>query len=257
MKGKQYKELFSRNIGIISKKEQEILKQSSIGIAGVGSDGGLLAERLVRFGIGKILLADFDCFQIDNINRQFGANFKTLGKNKAEIVGKELKLINPNLKLHIFKEGITKENIEEFVRKADVIVDEIDYLNPETSIMINREARKQKKYVFMGANIGWGASIFCFSPRGMSFEKYFEYNQSSGEINLLKYVKKVPSYFSKKMVKKIIKKKISIPSISSSVALVASFLSSELIFFLLKKKKPIIVPKFIFIDAFKRKVEIR
>lgn len=253
----RYKELFLRNLGLISEKEQNILKKTSIGIAGTGSDGGLLAERLVRFGIGKILLADPDCFEKDNINRQFGANFKSLGKNKAEVIGKELKLINPTLKLIIFKEGVTKENVKKFVKESNVIVDEIDYMRPEISVMLNQEARKQGKYVFMGANIGWGVSIFCFSPKGISFEKYFQYNPQNHEINLLQYVKKIPNYFDKKLVKDVLSKKRAIPNVSSSVGLVASLLSSEIILFLLKKKRPIVVPKFIFFDAFERKIEIR
>lgn len=38
---------FSRNIGLISPAEQERLSQAIVVIAGTGTDGGLLAERLV------------------------------------------------------------------------------------------------------------------------------------------------------------------------------------------------------------------
>ena len=48
--------IFSRNIGLISEKGQELLADTCIAIAGVGGDGGLLAERLVRFGIGKLIM---------------------------------------------------------------------------------------------------------------------------------------------------------------------------------------------------------
>lgn len=252
-----YERLFSRNLGLISKKEQKVLKNTSIGIAGVGSDGGLLAERLVRFGIGKIILADPDCFELNNINRQFGANIETVGKNKAQIIAKELKLINPNLKIIVFKEGLTPSNVKKFVDHSTVIVDEIDYLKPEISVLLHREARNQKKYIFMAANIGWGVSIFCFSPTGMSFEEYFQYNLATKTINLFRYVKKIPKYFNQQTVNKVINQKIPIPNISSSVGLAASLLSAEIILFLLKKRKPIFVPKIIFFDAYTRKIEIR
>ena len=53
-----YKEIFFRNGGLISETEQDILRRSSVAIAGVGGVGGLLAERLVRIGIGRIKITD-------------------------------------------------------------------------------------------------------------------------------------------------------------------------------------------------------
>ena len=55
---KLYNELFSRNIGVFSESEQEKLRHSTIAISGVGGVGGLLAERLVRLGIGRIKITD-------------------------------------------------------------------------------------------------------------------------------------------------------------------------------------------------------
>jgi len=49
-----YKEIFFRNGGLINETEQNILRRSSVAIAGVGGVGGLLAERLIRIGIGRI-----------------------------------------------------------------------------------------------------------------------------------------------------------------------------------------------------------
>ncbi|MGB9743244.1 MAG: ThiF family adenylyltransferase [Minisyncoccales bacterium] len=252
-----YQKLFKRNIGFISEKEQKKLAQTSISIAGLGADGGLLAERLVRFGIGKFVLADPDAFEPSNTNRQFGANFKTFGKNKAKVIARELTLINPKIKITIFDKGVNKFNVSEFVKKSDIVVDEIEYLNHEISILLAQEARKQNKYLFMGANIGWGASIFCFSPKGMTLEKYFQYDPKTKKINLIRYVKKVPSYFNKNLLKKVISRKIPIPSLSSSVGLTSSLLTNEIILFIIKKRKPIIAPKFLFFDNLNLKLEKR
>ena len=104
---------FSRNKGLISETEQEQLNQTTIALVGAGGDGGLLAERLIRFGIGKLILTDPESFEPANINRQFAANQKNIGKNKAEAVADELLLINPNLEVIFYKEGITKENVIE------------------------------------------------------------------------------------------------------------------------------------------------
>lgn len=253
----KYEELFWRNLGFIDKQEQQKLSHFSIGIAGMGADGGLLAERLVRFGIGKIVLADPEVFEPSNINRQFAANIKNIKKNKAEVIAKELTLINPRLKVVVFNKGINKSNVSKFVKEVQIIVDEIEYLNPKLSVLLAQETRKQRKYLFMGANVGWGGSILCFSPKGMTFEKYFQYDPSTNNINLLQYVKKIPAYFDRQLIQKIIKREIVIPSLSSSVGLVTSLLSSEIILFIIGKKRPALAPRILFFDAFERKIEIR
>ncbi len=253
----KYEELFCRNIGFINKQEQQKLSRFSIGIAGMGADGGLLAERLVRFGIGKIVLADPEVFEPSNVNRQFAANIRNIKKNKAEVIAKELILINPRLEVVVFNKGVNRTNVGNFVREAEIIVDEIEYLNHELSVLLARETRKQYKYLFMGANIGWGGSILCFSPKEMSFEKYFQYDPLTKKINLLRYVKKIPEYFDRRLIQKIIKREIIIPSLASSVGLVTSLLSSEIILFILGKKRPISVPRILFFDAFERKIKIR
>ena len=53
-----YRSIFSRNIGFFTESEQEKLRRSTIGIAGMGGVGGLLAERLTRLGIGQLKILD-------------------------------------------------------------------------------------------------------------------------------------------------------------------------------------------------------
>lgn len=252
-----YQEFFKRNIGFITPNQQKKIKTLSIGIAGAGGDGGLLAERLVRFGIGKIVMAEPDKFDKSNINRQYACNIKSINKNKAEVIAKELQLINPNLKVVIFNEGINGKNVKEFVSQSDVIIDEIEYSIPSISVGLAQEARRQNKYVFMGANIGWGASIFCFSPKGMTFEKYFRYDPKTDTIDPIRYVNKIPRYFDKKLLAKVLGGKIPMPGLSSSVGLVASFVSSQVINFAITGKPKAVAPRFWFVDSWEMKIEKR
>jgi len=241
---------FSRNSGLISESEQEKLFQTTVAIAGAGGDGGLLAERLVRFGIGKIILADPEVFEPANINRQFASSVNNLGRNKAEAVAEELLKINPALSVKVYNNGLTKENVNAFVGQADIVVDEIEYSLPTLSVMLHREARAQNKHVFMGANIGWGASAFCFSPEGQTFENHFEYDEEGQTINPLKYAPGIPAYFENEVVEQILSGNQAMPALSSSVSLVASTISNEIIFFITRKRKPVVAPDFIFIDLF-------
>src|SRR5580698_1048987 len=147
--------LFARNSGLISAEEQERLWETTVLIAGTGGDGGLLAERLARTGVGHLILADPEAFDASNVNRQYAANRLTVGINKATAVARELALINPEMKITVCAEGITPENATQLAQQADVIVDEIEYTMPGVSVLLHQAARRQGKHVFMGANIGW------------------------------------------------------------------------------------------------------
>lgn len=244
------KEYFSRNKGLITEEEQKTLADTCIAIAGAGGDGGLLAERLIRSGIGKLILADPEQFEPANINRQFAANIETIGKNKATEVAKALRLINPNARIIVYEEGITADNVSDIVSMADILIDEIEYSLPSISVMLHREARRQGKYVFMGANIGWGASIFCFSPKGTSFETHFEYNETAESINPLRYLKTQPEYISDETVTNILTGQMAMPAVASSVSLVAAVISQQVILFIIGKRQPLFMPEFITIDLY-------
>src|SRR3989338_5855707 len=86
-----YHEAFSRNEGLISKEEQEILRNSRIAIPGLGGVGGVHLMTLARMGIGKFHIADSDQFNLANFNRQYGANLSTLGKDKTEVMNQMVK----------------------------------------------------------------------------------------------------------------------------------------------------------------------
>ncbi|MBI1833752.1 MAG: ThiF family adenylyltransferase [Candidatus Andersenbacteria bacterium] len=252
---------FSRNIGLISPPEQEKLLQSKVAIAGTGTDGGLLAERLVRAGIGSLHLADPEVFEEANLNRQFGCDTATIGQNKAVVVGRLLQQINPDTKIEVFDQGVTEENISEFVAGAGIVVDEIEYHRFDLSLLLHREARKQGKLVYLGANVGWGANLFIFSPDGMTLEEYvgFPVDASLDDARAFiippeKFSPNIPPYWSQELLSQIIHNEIPIPSISPAAALVAALLSTAIIFKLAKNKEYGIVPRFTCIDLYTEKV---
>src|SRR5690348_8583872 len=90
---KYYTERVDRNIGWISPEEQQFLKEKTVGISGCGGMGGLLAQILVRAGVGTIKIADNSTFDESNINRQFGATRSTIGVSKAAATAKALRSI--------------------------------------------------------------------------------------------------------------------------------------------------------------------
>lgn len=248
------KEMFSRNIGLISELEQKKLRDSTVAIAGVGADGGLLAERLVRIGIGNLKLADPDTFDVSNLNRQFGSYATTLGHNKAETIAKIATEINPEINITTYL-GVNQSNVTEFVSDADIVVDEIDYTRLDISVMLHKAARQQNKYVFLAVNIGWGANLFIFSPDKMTLEEYVGLPQDATTEDTRKFIippekfaPQIPKYMDNELIHQIVHGKIPIPSVSPSVALEAGMISTAIVLYLTKNVIRRIVPMFQGID---------
>jgi len=248
-----YKEMISRNIGIITEEEQEILKNSTVAIAGSGGMGGLSALWLCQIGIGGLKIADFDKFEISNINRQFYACQSTLGKNKSEAIGSLLLDMNPELNLEIYNKGVIKDNVEEFVSGTNAVIDGIDYTNLEASLNLHHSARMNNLYVFYAVAIGFGANLFIFAPDGMTLEEYIGFNGNddlkSYKIPIEKFCPVIPSYVDPKIVQKAATGEIIIPNIGLAQAIGTGMMAGEVILRILDKRRPVIIPKYISFDV--------
>lgn len=163
---------FSRNIGILTKAEQECLASATVAIAGLGGIGGNTLIQLARMGVGKFRIADFDRFDHININRQYGARIDTHGQLKCEVLAKEIQAINPAVDVKLFTDGFQIETADEFLSGADLAIDAIDFYAIETHLEFHQATRTRKLYTLMGSPVGFSACLQVFDPNGMSFEDY-------------------------------------------------------------------------------------
>ena len=180
-----YQNAFSKHFGLISAEEQEKLKNSKVAIAGLGGVGGIYLLNLVRTGIGNFHIADFDIFETSNINRQIGANIHSLGRPKIEVMEEMAKSINPYIYVKSFKEGINNENLDEFLKGVNVVLDGLDFFNIKDRLFLFKKARERNIYVITSPPIGFGASLLAFSPKGMNFEEYFDIKEGMSEKEML------------------------------------------------------------------------
>lgn len=168
-----YQEAFSRNLGLISEEEQAVLQRSTAAVAGMGGMGGAHVLTLARLGIGRFIMADFDSFELVNFNRQVGANVKTVGFPKLEVMAERVREINPQAELILFDRAITPENADQFLQQADVVLDGLDFFSFEHRRHLFNAARQAGLHVVSTGPIGFSAILQIFSPRGMSFDRYF------------------------------------------------------------------------------------
>ena len=113
--GFDYDTAYARNIGWVTTAEQQVLRRKRIAIAGLGGVGGAHLLTLARLGIGRFHVADFDTFDLANMNRQAGALMSTLGKGKAEVLAGMARDVNPEVEIGIFDEGVTSANLDAFL----------------------------------------------------------------------------------------------------------------------------------------------
>lgn len=250
----------SRNIGILTEKEQGVLKKSTVAIAGVGGIGGFTAERLVRLGVGHIKIADPEFFEPSNLNRQFGCYKSTINKNKAVVIGKILNDINPFVKLDIYREGINRGNICDFIKGSNIVIEEVDYNAFEITQLLHRECRRKKIHIITSFAVGFGCSVFIFSPRGISLDEFFkEPIRNKGITRFRLSPKKICplklSYIPRETSEKILSgKQKFMPTVSPGVALASVVMATETAKFILRKKSPLVAPNYIFVDLFNNKI---
>lgn len=127
---------FYRTELLLGKKGMEKLSNSTVAVFGVGGVGSYAAEAMVRSGLGKIILIDYDIIDITNINRQVHANIKTIGKFKVEVMAERLLEINPELQIEIFKEKYSETTKEDLLRyDYDYVVDAIDMVSSKIDLI--------------------------------------------------------------------------------------------------------------------------
>jgi len=167
-----YKLITSRNIGALTEKEQDKLADSNIAVIGCGGIGGIAIDLLVRTGIGELIIADGDVFEISNLNRQIFSSYSYIGKNKAKVIEKRIKDINPSIKITAYDKFVNSEELaNKIIKGADLVVDGLD--NVLSRIYVSRAAKdNQIPYVFGAAEKTRGYSTI-FLPKGQSYESLF------------------------------------------------------------------------------------
>jgi len=103
------------------------LAASTVTVFGVGGVGSFAAEALVRSGVGRVILVDYDRICVTNVNRQLHAMKGTLGKSKVEVMAERLRLINPDATIEARGEFYGPETSARLlVPEPDVVIDAID-----------------------------------------------------------------------------------------------------------------------------------
>ena len=162
-----YAQMTTRNAGLVSAAEQDGLRRAWVLVAGCGSVGGAVIEPLVRMGVEHLVLAEPDGYDVHNMNRQ-SVRIQDIGRNKAEVFKERMLEINPYAEIEVLPHGITADNVEESVRKADVIVDAVDVTTKpplKAKFSLHEDAKRLGKPVVAGYDVAGLQMILFYDYR--------------------------------------------------------------------------------------------
>ncbi|MBQ8497187.1 MAG: thiamine biosynthesis protein ThiF [Clostridia bacterium] len=104
---------------------QEAFSSATVAVCGLGGLGSNIAIHLVRAGIGKLILIDFDRVDITNLHRQ---QYKAsqIGMYKTDALVDNLREINPYIELEAHNKRITEDNAVTLLQGADIVCEAFD-----------------------------------------------------------------------------------------------------------------------------------
>src|SRR5216684_8568807 len=166
----------------IGEAGQQRLLESHVTLCGCGALGTVLANALVRAGVGHLRLVDRDFIETNNLQRQVLFDEHDVAENlpKAEAAARKLGAINSGVHVEPVVTDIDRTNIIELVEDADLILDGTD--NFEIRYLINDAAVKLgKPWVYGGCIASHGQTRTIVPGQTPCLRCVFEAAPAPGE----------------------------------------------------------------------------
>jgi adenylyltransferase/sulfurtransferase len=143
---------------------QRKLLASRVTVCGCGALGTVLANALVRAGVGFVRIVDRDFIEPSNLQRQILFDENDIAENlpKAEAAARKLRAINSEVTVEAVVADIDRTNILDLTRDADLILDGTD--NFEIRYLINDVAVKTNTPWVYGGCIGCHGQVMAILP---------------------------------------------------------------------------------------------
>ncbi len=183
-----YTTAFSRNIGWVSRDEQQALRNKRVAVGGMGGVGGSHLVTLARLGVGGFSISDLDDFELANFNRQHGAAMSTIGRSKVATMAQTVRDINPEAELRVLDKGISSANLDDFLDGCDLYMDSLDIFALAIRRQVFKACYDRGIPAITAAPMGMGTAFLIFLPGKMSFEDYFCLDGYDFEDQIIKFV---------------------------------------------------------------------
>lgn len=130
-----------------------------IGAGGLGSPAGYY---LAAAGVGNLGIVDFDTVDLSNLQRQILHSTKRIGMLKTESAKQTIQELNPDVKVTLYNERLTSQNIRGIFADYDYILDGTD--NFSTRYLINDACVMMGKTNIHGSILRFEGQATVFKP---------------------------------------------------------------------------------------------
>jgi len=132
---------FERLARLVSQQGVDFLSTQHVVVCGMGGVGSWACEAIVRSGVGRITLVDFDVVTATTLNRQMPGLETTINQFKVDVMAERLKQINSDVTIRVIKRQIQSRHLEELFeeiekeQKVNYLVDAIDQLGHKCAML--------------------------------------------------------------------------------------------------------------------------
>jgi molybdopterin-synthase adenylyltransferase len=143
---------------------QQRLADSRVLLCGCGALGSVIANTLVRAGVGMLRIVDRDFLELNNLQRQVLYDEQDVAEGLPKAVAAEAKLrrINAQVQIEPVVADVVPSNIEQLIDGMDLLLDGTD--NFETRFLLNDVAVKQGIPWVYGGCIGAEGQTMTILP---------------------------------------------------------------------------------------------
>ena len=171
-------EQLTRTASFLGPDRFSLLRDSFIIIVGLGGVGSHCTSALVRSGVSKIRLIDFDQVTLSSLNRHAVATLADVGTPKVECVRKRLQAVVPWVKWECFNEVWRQGQAQKLLqgwesdngRKPDYVVDAIDNIDSKVALLQYCHTQGLKVISSMGAGCKSDPTRVCVGDISASIE---------------------------------------------------------------------------------------
>lgn len=164
----------------IGEDGQRKLAEARVLIIGLGGLGSPVSMYLAASGVGHLVLFDFDCVELSNLQRQIIHSSPDIGRNKVDSARDRIAALNPEVRVTACAWVPDDDELTAEIDSATVVVDATD--NFETRFTLNALCRQAGKPLVSGAAIRMEGQVGVFDPADTDAGCYrCLYTDESGE----------------------------------------------------------------------------
>lgn len=155
--GRYARQVVLREVGV---NGQQVLRDCSALIVGLGGLGAPAALYLAGAGLGRLVLTDFDRVAVSNLHRQVLYREADIGSAKLDAARAQLVALNPECAIELLPGPLDDAGLIRAARGVDLVLDCSD--NFATRFAVNRACVTARRPLVSGAAVRFEGQLAVF-----------------------------------------------------------------------------------------------